>query len=197
MNKIGAKKLVIGYDHHFGKNREGSFEHLQEYGPLYGFDVEEIPAQEIQQINVSSTKVRTALKNGDINAANQFLGYNYSIAGFVIDGDKIGRKIGFPTANIKTSEWYKLIPANGVYAVQVYINNVKFNGMLNIGTRPTLNKETSTIEVNIFNFDKDIYNKEIEIEFIERIRGEHKFKTIEDLKQQLILDKKTSISLLK
>jgi len=197
VNKIGATKLVIGHDHHFGKNREGTFEHLQEFGPVYGFDVEEIPAQEVKQVSVSSTKIRTALKNGDIITANQFLGYKFSITGTVVDGDKIGRKIGFPTANIKLLEWYKLIPANGVYAVKVFLKNNEYFGMLNIGNRPTLNKEEKTIEVNIFNFDDNIYNNEIKIEFFDKIRDEQKFNDIKELKSQLTLDKKTSISILR
>lgn len=196
VSKLNTHKLVIGYDHHFGRNREGTFEHLQEYGPLYGFDVEEIPAQEIQQINISSTKVRNSLLEGEINAANQFLGYNYFIKGTVVDGDKVGRKIGFPTANIRLNEWYKLVPAKGVYAVKVAIEKSIYNGMLNIGTRPTLNGNEVTIEVNIFNFSDDIYNKEIRIEFIERIRNEQKFEELESLKKQLEIDKQTTIQIL-
>ncbi len=153
VNQLHTHKLVIGYDHHFGRNREGTFEHLQEYGPLYGFNVEEIPAQEIQQINISSTKIRNSLMDGEINAANQFLGYHYFLQGTVVPGNQIGRKIGFPTANIKVNEWYKLIPAKGVYAVRIHIDNNTFNGMLNIGTRPTIDGTENTIEVNIFNFN--------------------------------------------
>jgi len=196
VTKLNTHKLVIGYDHHFGRNREGTFEHLQEFGPVYGFDVEEIPAQEMQQINISSTKIRNSLIEGEINAANQFLGYNYFIQGTVIEGDKIGRKIGFPTANIKVNDWYKLIPAKGVYAVKTIINNKTYSGMLNIGTRPTLNGNDVTVEVNIFNFNNDIYNKEIRIEFIERIRNEQKFDELESLKNQLEIDKQTSIQIL-
>ncbi len=188
-NKIGATKLVIGYDHHFGRNREGSFEHLKEYAPLYGFDVEEIPAQEVQQINISSTKIRNSLINGEINAATQFLGYHYNITGKVIKGKKVGREIGFPTANIKVKDWYKLIPKQGVYAVKVFIDGEKFSGMLNIGTRPTLNGNKQTIEVNVFNFNKIIYDKVIKIVFYERIRNEQNFNTLPLLKEQLIKDK--------
>ena len=140
VNKLNVSTLVIGYDHHFGRNREGSFKHLQELAPLYDFNVEEIAAQEIQQINISSTKVRISLSNGEIHAANQFLGYNYSIKGMVVAGNKMGRTIGFPTANIKIDEWYKLIPSKGVYAVQILLDNKTYKGMLNIGNRPTLNK---------------------------------------------------------
>ncbi|MGB0881517.1 MAG: bifunctional riboflavin kinase/FAD synthetase [Vicingaceae bacterium] len=196
VNQLNVGKLVIGYDHHFGRNREGSFKHLEELAPLYDFEVEEISAQEIQQVNISSTKVRNSLSNGEILAANQFLGYNYFIKGTVVDGEKTGRKIGYPTANIKINEWYKLIPTNGVYAVKVKIDNTIFNGMLNIGSRPTLNNNNKeTIEVNIFNFDKDIYGQEITIEFFERIRDEQKFENISELKEQLKIDKKQIIQI--
>ena len=196
VNQLNVETLVIGYDHHFGRNREGSFENLQELAPLYDFKVEEIEAQTIQQINISSTKIRTSLTNGEINAANNFLGYNYFIEGTVVDGNKQGREIGFPTANIKVNEWYKLIPANGVYAVKITIDNTIFNGMLNIGKRPTVNGTTETIEVNIFNFNQNIYNKSVRVEFYERIRDEHKFETLSDLKEQLHIDKKQVIQAL-
>jgi len=196
VNQLNVSTLVIGYDHHFGRNREGSFEHLLELGPLYDFEVEEIPAQEIQQINISSTKVRFSLLNGEIHAANQFLGYNYFLKGVVVDGEKIGRTIGFPTANIKINEWYKLIPAKGVYAVKIELDGRTFDGMLNIGSRPTLNKSNNEIiEVNIFNFEEEIYTKEIEIKFFERIRDEKKFKDISSLKKQLEIDKKKVIQI--
>lgn len=195
VNKLNTKRLVIGYDHHFGKNREGSFQHLKEYGPLYGFEVEEIPAQEIQQINISSTKIRNSLLIGEIRAANQFLGYPYFINGTVVDGDKIGRELGFPTANIKVDEAYKLIPGNGVYAVKVNIEQQSFTGMLNVGNRPTLNGEEETIEVNIFNFNEQIYNKPIRIEFFEKIRNEIKFNELSELQQQLNNDKQKVLQL--
>jgi riboflavin kinase/FMN adenylyltransferase len=196
VTKLNTHKLVIGYDHHFGRNREGSFQHLKEYGPIYGFDVEEIPAQDIEQINISSTKIRNSLTEGNIKTANQFLGYHYFIEGIIVDGNKVGREIGFPTANIKIKEWYKLIPAIGVYAVRILLNNNSYKGMLNIGNRPTLNGNNTTIEVNIFNFSADIYNNEIKIEFIERIRDEQKFDKLEELKNQLEIDKQTAIQIL-
>ncbi|MBL4668462.1 MAG: bifunctional riboflavin kinase/FAD synthetase [Flavobacteriales bacterium] len=196
VNQLNVSTLVIGYDHHFGRNREGSFEHLQELSPLYGFHVEEISAQEIQQVNISSTKIRYSLLNGEIHAANQFLSYNYFIKGTVVKGEKIGRTIGFPTANIKIDEWYKLIPTKGVYAVKIKINETIFIGMLNIGSRPTLKENSNeTIEVNIFNFDEEIYNKKIEIEFYERIRDEQKFENISELKKQLEIDKQQVIQI--
>ncbi|MCC7331011.1 MAG: bifunctional riboflavin kinase/FAD synthetase [Flavobacteriales bacterium] len=196
VTKLNTRKLVIGYDHHFGKNREGSFEHLKEYGPVYGFDVEEISAQEIQQINISSTKIRNSVLIGEIKAANQFLGYHYFINGTVVEGEKIGRQIGFPTANLKVNDWYKLIPGNGVYAVKVDFEGGVYNGMLNIGTRPTINGNDVTIEVNIFNFNQEIYTKELKIEFIEKIRDEQKFDNLTDLQKQLTHDKEKALSIL-
>lgn len=196
VNQLNVETLVIGYDHHFGRNREGSFKHLEELAPLYNFKVEEISAQEIQQIKISSTKVRNSLLNGETYAANQFLGYNYFLKGTVVHGDKTGRTIGFPTANITIDEWYKLIPTNGVYAVKVTIENTVYNGMLNIGSRPTLNESNKeTIEVNILNFDADIYTKEVKIEFYERIRDEQKFENLSLLKKQLEIDKQQVIQI--
>jgi riboflavin kinase/FMN adenylyltransferase len=196
VTKLNTRKLVIGYDHHFGKNREGSFEHLKEYGPVYGFDVEEISAQEIQQINISSTKIRNSVLIGEIKAANQFLGYHYFINGTVVEGEKIGRQIGFPTANLKVNDWYKLIPGNGVYAVKIVFEGVTYNGMLNIGTRPTISGNDVTIEVHLFNFNQDIYTKNLRIEFVEKIREEEKFNQLTDLQSQLIHDKEKALFLL-
>ncbi|GAB4250352.1 MAG: bifunctional riboflavin kinase/FAD synthetase [Vicingaceae bacterium] len=188
VKKLNTKKLVIGYDHHFGKNREGTFEHLKEYGPVYGFEVEEIPALDVQNINISSTKIRNSLAIGEINAANSFLGYHYFLHGKVVEGDKIGRKIGFPTANIEISESYKLIPMNGVYGVKVELDGNEFFGMMNIGNKPTIGDNKKSIEVHIFNFDGDIYNKQLKIEFYKRIRNEQKFNDLEALKNQLLTD---------
>jgi len=196
VNKINAKKIIIGYDHRFGKNRAGNFEDLKDFGETYDFEVEEIPAQDIQQINISSTKIRTSLLAGEINAANQFLGYNYFLSGKVVEGEKIGRKIGFPTANIFVDNKYKLVPKNGVYAVKVDVKGITYNGMLNIGNRPTLNGTNQTIEVNIFDFDEFIYGEHITIHFVERIRNEHHFEELNQLKNQLTLDKVNSIQIL-
>lgn len=196
VNKINAKKIIIGYDHRFGKNRAGDFEDLKNFGETYDFEVEEIPAQDIQQINISSTKIRTSLLSGEINAANQFLGYNYFLSGKVVEGEKIGRKIGFPTANIFVDNKYKLIPKNGVYAVKVEVKGITYNGMLNIGNRPTLNGTNQTIEVNIFDFNEFIYGERITIHFVERIRNECHFDEINQLKNQLTLDKVNSIQIL-
>ena len=190
VNIVHTRKLVIGYDHHFGKNREGSFDHLVEYGPKYGFDVEEIPAQDIDQVAVSSTKIREALRKGDIQAANRYLGYAYPFNGKVMKGRQLGRKIEFPTANLEIVPNRKLIPANGVYAVNVIVENAIYNGMMNIGFRPTVSDEkVRTIEVHIFDFDNDIYGKEIKVRMITRIRDEIRFNGIDELREQLKKDK--------
>ena len=187
---VHTRKLVIGYDHHFGKNREGSFDHLLEYGPKYGFEVEEIPAQDIDQVAVSSTKIREALRKGDIQAANRYLGYAYPFNGKVMKGRQLGRKIEFPTANLEIVPDRKLIPANGVYAVNVIVENAIYNGMMNIGFRPTVSDEKlRTIEVHIFDFDNDIYEKEIKVRMITRIRDEIRFNGIDELREQLKKDK--------
>ncbi len=189
VNKIKTKKLVIGYNHHFGRNREGSFEHLKEYGPMYGFDVEEIPAQDLENVEISSTKIRAALQVGDASIADKYLGYQYSISGKVVDGKKNGRTIGFPTANISVLDKYKLIPADGVYAVSLLHRHTCYSGMLNIGNNPTIAEKGRTVEVNIFDFDKDIYGEEIRVYFKQRLRSELKFGNLDELKKQLALDK--------
>ena len=183
VNQIGTKKLVIGYDHHFGRNREGSFEHLKEFGPVYGFDVEEISAQDIDNVNVSSTKIRKALVAGDVKTANSYLGHTFQLSGIVVHGKQIGRELGYPTANVDLQNNYKLIPANGVYAVTAKINDNSFEGMLNIGTRPTIddNDGELSIEVNLFDFNEDIYGESISLSLIERIRDEKKFENKEEL----------------
>ncbi len=196
VGKLKVKHLVLGYDHHFGKNREGRFDKLTKCANEFGFTIEQVSALTSGSDNISSTKIRNALKLGDITKANKYLGYNYSITGKVIRGEALGRKIGFPTANIKW-ESYKLIPANGVYAVIVYYNNTKYNAMVNVGRKPTVsNNEKTGVEVNIFNFDFNIYGKNITIEFIKRIRNEQKFENIDKLKNQLKIDKKKIMRLL-
>lgn len=196
VTRLGVSKLIIGYDHHFGRNREGSIENLQELAPLYGFEVEEIPAQEMDQVNISSTKVRQSLIDGAIGVANNFLGYAYFFHGKVVKGDQIGRTIGFPTANIAVEHWYKLIPKQGVYAVNVQLHGSVHRAMLNIGTRPTVDGDQQTLEVHIFDFDADIYGETLKVELYHRIRDEKKFEELSDLKKQLILDKEKSIQLL-
>ncbi|HOX83659.1 MAG TPA: bifunctional riboflavin kinase/FAD synthetase [Chryseolinea sp.] len=193
---IGTKKLVIGYDHHFGKNREGSFEQLKLNGPKYGFDVEEISRQDVDHIGVSSTKIRKALEEGDIDAANQLLGNTYSLTGRVVSGDKLGRLLGFPTANIEIDTAFKLIPADGIYAVTVQYAHEIFKGMLYIGNRPTINGVKRNIEVNIFDFDKDIYGDSLTIHFHNLIRLDIKFNDLEGLRIQLAQDKIEALRLL-
>lgn len=189
VKKIGVCKLVVGYDHHFGRNREGSFEELMRLAGRYGFAVEQIPAQDINNIAVSSTKIRNALDEGNIRHANELLGYEYSITGIVVGGNKIGRKIGFPTANILLQDEYKLITAIGVYACRILHDGNMYLGMGNIGYRPTINNSDLTVEVHIFDFDKDIYGEPITIFFVDRIRDEIKFKDLDALKEQLTMDR--------
>ncbi|WP_435261087.1 bifunctional riboflavin kinase/FAD synthetase [Tenacibaculum sp. nBUS_03] len=197
VNQLNTSKLIIGYDHHFGKNREGNIEQLTEYSQLYDFSVEEIPAQDINDVSVSSTKIRKALLNGKLKTANKYLGYSFPLAGKVVDGKKLGSKIGFPTANISISENYKLIPKTGVYVVKSSINNELFFGMMNIGNRPTVNGKNKTIEVHFFDFNQDIYNQKISVDLLYFVRDEQKFDSINDLKQQLKNDKETAIFFLK
>jgi riboflavin kinase/FMN adenylyltransferase len=192
VNKIKTKRLVIGYNHHFGRNREGSFEHLKEYGPLYGFEVEEIPAQDVDHVEISSTKIRNALHAGDIKTATTFLGHLYSISGKVVEGLKLGRTIGYPTANIIIGDKYKLIPGDGIYTVKIKYDDKTFDGMLSIGNNPTIEGKGRSIEVNIFGFDNNIYNQELTIYFIDRLRDEMKFNNLEELKDQLIKDEENS-----
>ena len=197
VDRIGTKKLVIGYDHKFGKNRSGSFEELKKDGPIYGFEVEEIPKQMIENNAVSSTKIRKALIAGDIDIANEYLGRSFCIHGKVIEGDKIGRTLEFPTANIEVFFKHKLIPAEGIYAVKVDVGNECYKGMLNIGFRPTFGGTQKRVEVNIFDFDNNIYGEEIKVEFYHKIRSEIKFQTVGALKSQLQQDKKAALSILK
>lgn len=196
VNTIGTKKLVIGYDHHFGKNREGSFEQLKINGPKYGFEVEEIPRQEVDHLGVSSTAIRRALESGDIETATHLLGKPYSLTGRVVAGDKLGRILGFPTANIDVDTKFKLIPSDGIYAVTVMHENQRYNGMLYIGNRPTIQGSKRNIEVNIFGFNEDIYGQSLTIHFYKRLRNDIKFHDLEELKAQLFEDKSSAISYL-
>ncbi len=196
VNKIGTKVLVIGYNHRFGKNREGTFEHLKEYSSLYGFDVEEIPEQDVDHISVSSTRIRKALEDGDIPTANKYLGRHYTISGEVQHGNKLGRTIGYPTANIKPDHKDKLIPADGVYAVQVTVDGKRYNGMLNAGFRPTVDGKKHMIEVNMFDFDEDIYTKNITIHYVDKLREEMRFSGLDELKKQLEKDKLHALQIL-
>ncbi|MGB1306378.1 MAG: bifunctional riboflavin kinase/FAD synthetase [Flavobacteriia bacterium] len=196
VNELNTHKLVIGYNHHFGRNREGSFEHLKEYAPLYGFEVEEISAQLIDDVSISSTKIRNSLLSGDVSKAADYLGYNYPLKGQVIEGQQIGRTLGFPTANLKVLDGSKLIPKDGVYAVHVEVKRQTFKGMMNIGNNPSLISKKHSLEVHIFDFDSDIYDEQIEVRFIKHIREEISFDNLDALKIQLEQDEDTAKAIL-
>lgn len=191
VDQFKIQKIIIGHDHKFGKNRAADFNDLKNFGQQYGFEVEEISAQLVDEVSVSSTKIRNALIDGNVELANEYLGYQYSIQGEVQKGNQLGRTINFPTANIVVKEDYKLIPKIGVYAVNIIHDSTRYFGMMNIGMRPTINGTTKTIEVNIFNFDKDIYGDILKIEFVKKIREEQKFESFDHLKQQLYKDQNT------
>jgi len=193
---IGTKKLVIGYDHRFGHNREGSFEQLKLNATNYGFDVEEISRQDVDHISVSSSKIRQALEKSDIETATHLLGKPYMLTGQIVQGDKLGRELGYPTANVEVDSRYKLIPADGIYAVNVKYENKIFKGMLYIGPRPTVNGTNQVIEVNIFDFNREIYGESITIYFHRYLRGDKKFDNLDLLKQQLHRDKEDALKIL-
>ncbi len=197
VNGIGTKRLIIGYDHRFGRDREGGFEHLQKNHEKYGFEIEEIPEQDVDDVAVSSTRIREALSKGDVRTAHEYLTRPYGLKGIVTKGEQLGRKIGFPTANIYVPEDYKLIPGDGVYVVKVYTLGKELSGMLNIGNRPTVHGSKKTIEVNIFNFEEDIYGLDIEVQFVEKLRDEVKFGSLMDLEAQLKSDRIKSLEILK
>ncbi len=187
---LHTNTLVIGYDHRFGSSREGDLEMLKKHSLENNFTVEEIPVHEINSLNVSSTRIRLAIEQGDIETANNYLGYSFFITGSVVKGKQLGRTIGYPTANIVIKNTDKLLPLIGVYAVYVVIDKQRFNGMLNIGTNPTTDTDAALkIEVNIFDFDKELYGETIKLEFVKRIRNEQKFANLDELKQQLANDK--------
>jgi len=188
VDELNTKQIVIGYDHHFGKNRSANIKDLKTFAKLYDFKVEEISAQDIEDVTVSSTKIRTALNEGEVDLANSYLGYNFFITGIVIKGKGLGRTIDFPTANINVTASYKLIPRDGVYIVKSKIKNKTIFGMMNIGTNPTVNGKIRSIEVHFLNFNEDIYNSELKIEFLKRLRSEEKFKNLDALKIQLKKD---------
>ncbi|MDN3670940.1 bifunctional riboflavin kinase/FAD synthetase [Echinicola jeungdonensis] len=189
VEKIQTRKLVIGYDHRFGKNREGSFDHLQANKEKYGFDIEEIPRADVDHVGISSTKIRMALESGEIQVANEFLGREYEINGIVIKGQQIGRSIDFPTANIHVPSNYKLIPSDGAYAVHIKVKDEIYQGMLNIGNRPTVDGLEKTIEVHLFDYEGNLYDQQITVYFKEFLRPERKFANLDELKAQLEKDK--------
>ena len=193
VNTLNTKKVIIGYDHRFGRNRTANINDLVTFGNTYDFSVDEIPAQEIDDVSVSSTKIRKALEDGDIETANNYLGYDYMLTGTIIKGKGIGKQLGYPTANLSIAEDYKLIPKNGAYVVNSIINGKTVYGMMNIGFNPTVNGTKKSIEVNFFNFDADLYNLKIQVNILVRLRDEHKFESVDALKTQLAKDKEKSL----
>ena len=190
VNSLKVSKLMIGYDHRFGRNREATVQTLKGFGLDYNFKVDEIPAQDIESISVSSTKVRNAIRSGDFKLVNKFLGRPFNLSGKIIKGDELGRKIGYPTANLKILEKYKLKPQNGVYLIRTKLKKQTYFGMMNIGIRPTISAKNNQIETHLFNFNGNIYDHEMTVEILEKIREEKKFESIEKLKIQLDIDKK-------
>ncbi|KIO44343.1 MULTISPECIES: bifunctional riboflavin kinase/FAD synthetase [Sanguibacteroides] len=197
IGRIGIKALVVGYDHRFGKDRTGNFENLQQLSRKYHFLLEQEKVFVTEHVNVSSTKIRNALAIGDIRQVNLFLGYPYSVTGEVIEGHRLGRKLGFPTANLQVDNERKLLPANGVYVVRVKVGEEVYSGMLNIGIRPTVSNDGRTsLEVHLFDFARDIYRQVLTVDFVARLRGEQKFDGVDELKEQLERDKKEAVRLL-
>ena len=194
VDKLNAKKVIIGYDHHFGRNRRANIDDLRRFGETYGFEVEEISMQDINDVAISSTKIRNALAEGDIIKANTFLGYDFMISGTIVRGKGLGKQMDFPTANLQIEESYKLIPKYGVYIVNANINGQVVFGMMTIGTNPTVNGNDESIETHFFNFDQDIYNQKIRINVLQRIRDEQRFESVEALKTQIHRDKKTALN---
>lgn len=196
VNQLKAKKIIIGYDHRFGRNRNANINDLITFGNTLDFEVEEISAQEVDEVSVSSTKIRTALEEADIATANSYLGYAFMLTGIVKKGKGLGRQLDFPTANIKITEAYKLIPKNGVYVVRSFIGGKTYHGMMNIGFNPTVKGKEKSIEVHFFDLNQDLYDKKIKVELLHHLRDEHKFDSVEDLKQQLAKDKQASLALI-
>jgi riboflavin kinase/FMN adenylyltransferase len=194
IKKFNLKKIIIGHDHRFGRNRTANIDDLVAFGQTYGFEVEQISAEEIDDVTISSTKIRNALLEGNTSLASEYLGYNYILTGTVVKGKQLGRTIGFPTANIHIQEEYKLIPQSGVYIVKSTINSKVVFGMMNIGVNPTVDGTSQTIEIHFFDYNGNLYNQKITIALLQRIRSEQKFKSVEALKDQLAADKETALS---
>jgi riboflavin kinase / FMN adenylyltransferase len=197
VDQFHIHKIIIGHDHRFGRNRTANIDDLKAFGEEYNFEVEEISAQEIKEVSVSSTKIRNALNEGNVALANEYLGYDYPLTGVISQGKKLGRTIGFPTANLKIAENFKLIPKNGVYIVKSIIDSKTVFGMMNIGFNPTVEGKFQTIEINYFDFNQDLYNQKITVSIVERIRDEEKFESIDHLKTQLAKDKNTALDYFK
>ena len=193
VNKLHVSHIIIGYDHQFGKNRTANINDLREYGEIYDFEVTEISAQDIDEVTVSSTKIRKALNEGDIMTANTYLGYQFMLTGTIVKGKGLGKQIDFPTANLLIKEPYKLIPKAGVYIVKSVVNGEVVFGMMNIGTNPTVGGKFQSIEIHFFDFNKEIYGNKVKIELLIRIRDEHKFASIEALQTQLHKDKSMAL----
>jgi riboflavin kinase/FMN adenylyltransferase len=196
VDRFHIHKIIIGHDHRFGRNRTADIDDLIAFGKQYDFEVEQISVQEINEISVSSTKIRNALLEGNMTLANEYLGYDYFITGKIIEGKQLGRTIGFPTANLKIEENYKLIPQNGVYIVQSTINQKIVFGMMNIGFNPTVDGQNQSIEIHYFDFNADLYHQEIQVSILKRIRSEQKFESVDLLKKQLEKDKKIALNYL-
>jgi len=196
VNDLKTKKIIIGYDHRFGRNRNANINDLMAFGNAMDFEVEEISAQEVDDVSVSSTKIRKALEEGDMGTANMYLGYNYMLTGNIVKGKGLGRKLNFPTANLSIPEEYKLIPKNGVYVVSSVLEGNTVYGMMNIGFNPTVEGKTKSIEINFFDIDIDLYGKKIQIDIIDRIRDEKKFNSLESLQEQLKKDRETSLAII-
>lgn len=197
VDHLKAKHIIIGYDHHFGRNRNANIEDLKQFGNDFDFEVEEISKQDINDVAVSSTKIRAALQEGNIKTANTYLGYNFMLTGKVIDGKKLGQTINYPTANLHIEETYKLIPKHGVYIVKSIIDNITVYGMMNIGHNPTVNGKHQTIETHFFDFNKDLYGQNLKIELLQRLRNEQKFSSVEELQSQLHIDKNNALEFIK
>ncbi len=197
IDKIGTKKLVIGYDHRFGRDRQGGFDYIRAHQHEYGFEVEEIPRQDVEAVGISSSKIRMALTNGHVQTANSFLGRPYSLTGTIVKGRQLGRTLGFPTANMQVDDVSKLVPANGVYAVDVLYGGQILGGMLNIGFRPTVSGINQTIETYIFDFDKDIYGEHLTLQFRAFLRPEQKFEGLPALIAQLKQDEQSARAVLR
>lgn len=194
---IGVSKMLVGYDHHFGKNREGDFLQLQELGQLYGFDVKQVEAVQTGEISVSSTKIRKALSEGEMLTVERYLGQPFQLTGEVIHGNKLGRTIGFPTANLFIDQTTKILPETGVYAVKIQRNNQWLNGVMNVGKKPTVQQtETISVEVYIFDFDAELYGELLRVQVFDRLRGEQRFASIDELKSQLAKDEQNARNVL-
>lgn len=194
VDKLNAKKIIIGYDHRFGRNRTANIEDLKSFGKKYNFSVEEISKQDIDEVAVSSTKIRKALHEGDLELANQYLTQAFQLTGEVVRGKGLGKKLGYPTANLKIDENYKLIPKEGVYIVQTTIDQKQYYGMMNIGTNPTFNESVQSIETYFFELNQDLYGREISIELLKRLRGEQKFDGPDQLIEAMHQDKKKTLA---